>query len=197
MTTPSLLLLLAITTLSSLPTLQSFALRPPTTRQLRLPHRPSSRSFSSFSGRHNRQPHLHRSSLRFAKPGDVDNGNDNDNDGTVDEYRNIATAFLSNFLQPQNTNRNGDNDDNDSGAPSATATATTTTARATSREILSKIDFQATKAPKMPIETLASILDRELYEKEWFVTGNVNPIYFDDKFKFQDPDVKVTGVEGE
>lgn len=47
----------------------------------------------------------------------------------------------------------------------------------------------------MPLETLAAVLDAELYEKEWFVTGNVNPIYFSDSFTFQDPDVKLTGIE--
>ena len=51
------------------------------------------------------------------------------------------------------------------------------------------------KISKLPLPTLASVLNAELYEKEWFVTGNVNPIYFDDAFQFQDPDVKLTGVE--
>lgn len=40
-----------------------------------------------------------------------------------------------------------------------------------------------------------AILDAELYEKEWFVTGNVNPIYFASNFRFQDPDVKLEGIE--
>eukprot|EP00558_Chaetoceros_sp_UNC1202_P008968 CAMPEP_0197247500 /NCGR_PEP_ID=MMETSP1429-20130617/29235_1 /TAXON_ID=49237 /ORGANISM="Chaetoceros sp., Strain UNC1202" /LENGTH=193 /DNA_ID=CAMNT_0042708419 /DNA_START=116 /DNA_END=697 /DNA_ORIENTATION=- len=42
---------------------------------------------------------------------------------------------------------------------------------------------------------MAQILDYELYNKEWFVTGNVNPIYFTDSFEFQDPDVKLLGIE--
>lgn len=58
-----------------------------------------------------------------------------------------------------------------------------------------KIDFDAEKVKKVPIDTLAQILDYELYNKEWFVTGNVNPIYFSDDFEFQDPDVKLVGIE--
>ena len=61
---------------------------------------------------------------------------------------------------------------------------------------LADIDFNAAKARKMSLNKLASTLDKELYEKEWFVTGRVNPVYFDDGFQFQDPDVKLTGVEG-
>jgi len=34
-----------------------------------------------------------------------------------------------------------------------------------------------------------------LNEKEWFVTGNIEPSIFDDEFEFQDPDVKLKGVE--
>ncbi|KAL3789435.1 hypothetical protein HJC23_001983 [Cyclotella cryptica] len=60
---------------------------------------------------------------------------------------------------------------------------------------LADIDFNAPKARKMSLDTLAAMLDKELYEKEWFVTGRVNPVYFDDRFQFQDPDVKLTGVE--
>ena len=60
---------------------------------------------------------------------------------------------------------------------------------------LADIDFNAPKSPKLSLQDLASVLDYELYNKEWFVTGRVNPIYFDDKFTFQDPDVKLTGIE--
>ena len=87
----------------------------------------------------------------------------------VDEYRNGVTQFLSNFMQKDEE---------------------------TQSDQLSDIDFNAPKARKMSLEELASVLDRELYEKEWFVTGRVNPVYFDDGFQFQDPDVKLTGVEG-
>ena len=62
---------------------------------------------------------------------------------------------------------------------------------------LAEIDFNAPKIQKKSLEELAAILDYELYEKEWFVTGLVNPIYFADDFEFQDPDVKIDGIEGE
>ena len=60
---------------------------------------------------------------------------------------------------------------------------------------LADIDFNSPKSPKLSLQDLASVLDYELYNKEWFVTGRVNPIYFDEKFTFQDPDVKLTGIE--
>lgn len=89
----------------------------------------------------------------------------------VDEYRNGVTEFLSNFMQrtPEEADETVDP--------------------------LGDIDFGAPKVAKMSLEKLAATLDAELYEKEWFVTGNVNPIYFDDNFQFQDPDVKLTGIE--
>ncbi|KAL3922085.1 MAG: hypothetical protein SGARI_006534, partial [Bacillariaceae sp.] len=61
---------------------------------------------------------------------------------------------------------------------------------------IARIDFEAPKIiPATSLATLASALDFELTEREWFVTGNVNPSYFSDDFKFQDPDVKVNGIE--
>ncbi|KAL7457950.1 hypothetical protein ACHAWC_011271 [Mediolabrus comicus] len=88
----------------------------------------------------------------------------------VDEYRNGVTEFLSNFMQ--RTPQDGESSDP-----------------------LADIDFLAPKVAKMSLEKLAATLDAELYEREWFVTGNVNPIYFSDDFQFQDPDVKLTGIE--
>lgn len=88
-------------------------------------------------------------------------------DSPVEEYRNAATNVLSNFMS--------------SGEPA--------------EDPLGGIDFDCPKVSKMPIDTLASMLDRELYEKEWFVNGNVNPSYFSSDFEFQDPDVKVSGIE--
>ena len=89
----------------------------------------------------------------------------------VDEYRNGVTEFLSNFMQrtPEEAGENADP--------------------------LGDIDFSAPKVGKMSLEKLAATLDAELYEKEWFVSGNVNPAYFSDNFQFQDPDVKLTGIE--
>lgn len=87
----------------------------------------------------------------------------------VEEYRNVVTKVLGNFMTNTSAVKQGD--------------------------ALASINFDARKLPKMPIEVLAAKLDRELYEKEWFVTGNVNPSYFSDDFEFQDPDVKLSGIE--
>lgn len=96
-----------------------------------------------------------------------------DDDGsTVEEYRNIATQVLSNFMQKDKM----ENNKKDSPDPI--------------------IDFQAPKiSPSTSLTTLAAALDYELTEKEWFVTGNVNPSYFSKNFRFQDPDVKVESIE--
>mmetsp|Transcript_6079 Transcript_6079/g.17270 ORF Transcript_6079/g.17270 Transcript_6079/m.17270 type:complete len:307 (+) Transcript_6079:68-988(+) len=95
-------------------------------------------------------------------------------ESTVEEYRNVATQILSNFMQ--NDSMESSSDENNR------ATAT--------------IDFLAPKiSPSTSLETLVAALDYELTEKEWFVTGNVNPSYFSEDFKFQDPDVKVESIE--
>ena len=80
---------------------------------------------------------------------------------SVDEYRNAPTAILSNFMKKETE----------------------------TEDPLADIDFNVPKSPKLSLEDLAAVLDYELYNKEWFVSGRVNPIYFDDKFEFQDPDV--------
>jgi hypothetical protein len=102
-------------------------------------------------------------------------GNDDskdDNGSTVEEYRNVATQVLSNFMQKDAMEN------------------------AQTERQESPIDFAAPKiAPTTPLETLAAALDYELTEKEWFVTGNVNPSYFSPSFRFQDPDVKVESIE--
>ena len=91
-------------------------------------------------------------------------------DSPVEEYKNAATKVLSNFMEKESP-----------------------TSEAVSNPIDS-IDFDAPKFPKVDLDTLAQVLDYELYNKEWFVTGNVNPIYFSDDFEFQDPDVQLTGL---
>lgn len=82
----------------------------------------------------------------------------------VDEYKNAATSILSNFMQKENDTDGSFNPIND-------------------------IDFDAEKLPsyvsKENIELFAQMIDAELYEKEWFVTGKVNPVYFSDNFEFQ------------
>jgi len=87
----------------------------------------------------------------------------------VQEYRNAATEVLSKFMKKEEEEAD---------------------------DPLAGIDFSAPKlVQKLSLETLAAALDAELYEKEWFVTGKVNPIYFADSFRFQDPDVKLDGIE--
>lgn len=89
----------------------------------------------------------------------------------VEEYKNAATSILSNFMQEESESINAED------------------------IMISNISFDAPKVKKLPLDTLAQILDYELYTKEWFVTGNVNPIYFSDDFEFQDPDVKLVGIK--
>jgi hypothetical protein len=84
------------------------------------------------------------------------------------EKKNAAVGVLSNFMQEEDEE---------------------------TEDPFGNIDFNASKLQKVPIETMAQILDYELTEKEWFVTGNVNPIYFSEEFEFQDPDVKLSGIE--
>lgn len=98
-----------------------------------------------------------------------------DDRSTVEEYRNVATQVLSNFMQKDKMGGT-DNEGNSINTPI--------------------IDFQAPKiSPSTSLESLVAALDYELTEKEWFVTGNVNPSYFAEGFQFQDPDVKVESIE--
>ncbi|MGK3745580.1 MAG: hypothetical protein ACI8RD_014859 [Bacillariaceae sp.] len=101
---------------------------------------------------------------------------DNEDGTTVEEYRNVATKILSEFMQKDDTMTKTDTDDINVG-----------------RDV---IDFQAPKiSPSTSLVTLAAALDYELTEKEWFVSGDVNPSYFSEDFEFQDPDVKVSSIE--
>lgn len=97
-------------------------------------------------------------------------------EGDVDEYRNAPTAFLSKFMQSNSSS---------------------------SVDPLSEIDFDMPKITTLPknndkqllLSALASILDYELSNTEWFVTGRVNPALFSPNFTFVDPDVKLSGIE--
>lgn len=93
----------------------------------------------------------------------------------VEEYRNAPTKILSNFMNIDSTSNGA--------VPSGNP--------------IDSIDFGAPKfaAAAVDLDTLATILDHELIGREWFVTGNVNPIYFSDAFEFEDPDVKLNGIE--
>jgi len=113
------------------------------------------------------------SGVRYATKLEVNDGGKS-MESDVDEYRNAPTAFLANFMQSKSKAENED---------------------APIEDPLAGIDFSAPKSPKLKLETLAGVLDWELTEREWFVTGDVNPVYFSDDFQFQDPDVKVTGIE--
>ena len=91
-----------------------------------------------------------------------------------EQYQNKVAELLSNFLP--NTDKTSSSDEPDP---------------------LAGIDFQAPKYQwNGNMEALAQTLDAELIEKEWFVTGNVNPRFFSDDFQFSDPDVSVDGIEG-
>ena len=109
--------------------------------------------------------HRQRPSLSILK---AEDGTKNDGN---QQYRNVATEVLSNFMQKK---------ENDSSEES---------------DVIGTIDFQAAKQPIRDLATLAAVLDYELYQSEWFVTGKVNPVYFADNFCFQDPDVTLEGIE--
>ena len=97
------------------------------------------------------------------------------NDGDLD-YKNLPTKILSNFMSKSE----------ESGATMVDSKPNP----------IDAIDFDVPKfSTKVDLQTLAAILDYELTEKEWFVTGKVNPIYFADEFEFQDPDVQLSGIE--
>jgi hypothetical protein len=66
----------------------------------------------------------------------------------------------------------------------------------TSKGTLDSIDWGAPKRKKArSLKDLAVALEKALGEREWFVTGNVDPTFFSDDFAFQDPDVKIKGIE--
>lgn len=51
------------------------------------------------------------------------------------------------------------------------------------------------KIGKLPLSRLAKVLEESLIEREWFVTGLADPQFFSEDFQFEDPDVKVSGLE--
>lgn len=101
----------------------------------------------------------------------LNNDQMNDSGSAVEEYKNAATKILSNFMEK------------------------TSEESETVSNPIDSINFDAPKFAKVDLDTLAQALDYELYNKEWFVTGNVNPIFFSEDFEFQDPDVKLSGIE--
>lgn len=137
-----------------------------------------------YDSANNRLPVVRRRiSPRMQK--EQDDNNDN-NDKTVNQsktgnqqYRNLATEILSNFMQKTTKNENPKQQQGEGGVLS----------------VVDQIDFKAPKRPIPDLNTLAAVLDYELTQTEWFVTGKVNPVYFADTFRFQDPDVTLEGIE--
>mmetsp|Transcript_29732 Transcript_29732/g.42436 ORF Transcript_29732/g.42436 Transcript_29732/m.42436 type:complete len:247 (-) Transcript_29732:2317-3057(-) len=67
-----------------------------------------------------------------------------------------------------------------------------------SKEVASSVapvNWSISKYARKPLPKMILELESALKEKEWFVTGNVDPRFFDDNFSFEDPDVKVTGLK--
>jgi len=94
---------------------------------------------------------------------------------TSEEYVNPLTGFLGNFIQkkpvPESSERGNQN------------------------KPVGEIDFAVSKRKKMPLNRLAQELEKALQRSEWFVTGRVDPSFFSENFSFEDPDVKVKGIE--
>ena len=91
------------------------------------------------------------------------------NDNINEDYVNPVTRVLGLFVKP----------------PSADSSFT-----------LDTIKWDAKKRQKQrSLKLLAALLEKELTQREWFVTGNVDPTFFSDSFAFQDPDVKIKGIE--
>lgn len=114
--------------------------------------------------------------ILYSSPKDDSSDSIENSKNENEKYKNVATQLLSNFLPKEESSSTivNDKDKNDP---------------------FDSIDFKAPKIKKKSLEDLAAILDYELYEKEWFVTGKVNPIFFSDEFQFQDPDVTINGIE--
>lgn len=90
------------------------------------------------------------------------------NKDSKEVYSNQITSILGNFIGGKNINE---------------------------RNSLDSIDWNAKKVKGLSISAMAKRLDILLRKDGWFVTGNVDPTLFSDDFMFQDPDVKLTGIE--
>ena len=110
-----------------------------------------------------------------------------------DIYQNGVAKFLSNFMSSQ------PNDNNNSMSSDKEFLVFMQRRNQILNDILplqlTDDYWNQPKIPKLPMEVLAQALDYELYQKEWFVTGHVNPIYFSStNFTFQDPDVTLNQI---
>lgn len=89
----------------------------------------------------------------------------------VEQYDNPLTKLISNLLPATSSSGNDD-----------------------SSAIFEAIDWQNKKRLPRPLTKISTELSKALREREWYVTGLVDPSYFSDSFRFQDPDVKVEGI---
>jgi hypothetical protein len=62
-------------------------------------------------------------------------------------------------------------------------------------DVLNSINWTKKKRSRTSLTSLAADIESALNKKEWFVTGDVDPSFFSDSFAFQDPDVKIKGIE--
>ena len=93
------------------------------------------------------------------------------NDNINEEYVNPITRILGAFVRPS-------------------------TEAASSTFDLNTISWNEPKRKKArSLSDRAVEIEKALTDKEWFVTGNVDPTYFSIEFSFQDPDVKLKGIE--
>ena len=67
-------------------------------------------------------------------------------------------------------------------------------AKQESASIVDRVDWNKPKRSWSSTADLASELEEALIQREWFVTGNVDPSFFSEDFAFQDPDVKIKGI---
>jgi len=95
---------------------------------------------------------------------------ENQSDIDEGEYTNFVAKFLGNFISPRQST--------DNVVPE-----------------IDTIDWGVTKRKPSSLENLASDLFFAIKQKQWFVTGNVDPSFFATDFAFQDPDVKIKGIE--
>ena len=94
----------------------------------------------------------------------------NSNLESKEEYTNQLTALLGKFVKKESSKNKAINTPKD-------------------------VDWNAKKSKGLSISKMANRLDTGLRKDGWFVTGNVDASLFSDNFTFQDPDVKLKGIQ--
>jgi hypothetical protein len=56
-------------------------------------------------------------------------------------------------------------------------------------------EVKSKKNKPLSLHKLAQVLDQQVYEREWFVTGYVNPTYFHPNFTYSDADVTLDSLQ--